>query len=180
MHYFVIYTVAASMATAMPIVVESQYLGETLHLHASVVVHASPAEVWDVIIDYEGQPSFLPNLAESKVISHNGSGSLVKQKGWMEFLFMHFDFDVEYLTREAPPFLLSSSITKGNVKRMDSVYRLSPCENNGTCLEYNGKVEFENWLPPVIGPLILRRKLETQIDALIHEVGRRQRVRVRE
>lgn len=94
----------------------------------------------------------------------------------MNVLFLRFDFDVEYVTQEFPLRLLTSRVIKGSVKRMTSEYRLSPSAS-GTRLDYAGEVEPEGWLPPLIGSLVMRRKVEAQIGAMVQEIERRQRER---
>jgi len=159
-----------------PIAVEAQRHGGTLRMRATVLVDATPEAVWDVLTDYEGQLRFVPGLAESRVISRDTTGSVVVQKGWVEVLFIRFHFEVEYATRELPPRLLTSRVTRGSVKRMISEYRLLP-DSSGTRLDYAGEVEPEGWLPPLIGPLVIRREAEAQIGAVVQEVKRRQRER---
>lgn len=94
----------------------------------------------------------------------------------MEVLLICFDFEVEYATRELPPRLLNSRVTRGSVKRMISDYRLLP-EASGTRLDYTGKVEPEGWLAPVIGPLVIRRETEVQIGAMVQKIKRHRRER---
>lgn len=165
-----------SAVAETPIVIEAHRDGGTLRMQATVSIDATPEAVWDVLTDYEGQLRFVPGLAESRVISRNASGSVVVQKGWVEVLFIRFHFEVEYATRELPPRLLTSRVTRGSVKRMISEYRLLP-DSSGTRLDYAGEVEPEGWLPLVIGPLVIRREAEAQISAMVQEVKRRRRER---
>jgi carbon monoxide dehydrogenase subunit G len=159
---------------ATPISVEAQRDGGVLRLRATAWLDASPEVVWNVLTDYEGQSRFVPGLTESRVVSHDAAGSVVIQKGWVQFLFLRFDFDVEYITRERPPRLLTSRVIRGNVKRMTSEYHLLP-DAGGTRLAYTGVVEPEDWLPPLIGPLMIRRNVEAQIGAMMKEIERRWR-----
>lgn len=160
-----------------PISVEAQNFGAAIRLSATVLMDdVSPGEVWDVLTDYEGQLHFVPGLAESRVISRNSSGSVVVQKGWIEVLFLRFNFEVEYVTHEKPPRLLTSRVKRGNVKRMTGEYRLSKFTNgrhNGTRLDYVGEVEPEGWLPPLLGPMVMRSKVKAQIGAMVQEIERR-------
>jgi carbon monoxide dehydrogenase subunit G len=159
---------------APTIVVRAARDGGMVRLWATMRVDAAPEKVWDVLTDYEGQPRFVPGMTESRVITRNATGSVVALKGWMELLILRFDFDIMYSTRELPPHLLTSRVIRGNVKNMRSEYRLSPYDG-GTRLDYVGEVEPEGWLPPLIGPFVIRRQVESQLEAMAQEIERRQR-----
>ena len=169
-------SVGSSAVADTPMAIEVHRDGETLRMHASVVIDAPPETVWEVLTDYEGQLHFVPGLSESRVIARNTDGSVVMQKGWVEVLFIRIHFEVEYATHELPPRRLTSRVIRGSVKRMISKYRLLP-DISGTRLDYVGEVEPGGWLPPVIGPLVIRRKAEAQIGAMVQEVERRGRER---
>ena len=169
-------SVGSSAVADTPMAIEVHREGETLRMHATVVIDAPPETVWEVLTDYEGQLHFVPGLSESRVIARNQSGSVVVQKGWVEVLFIRFYFEVEYATHELPPRQLTSRVIRGSVKRMKSKYRLLP-DISGTRLDYVGEVAPGGWLPPVIGPLVIRRKAEAQIGAIVQEIEHRGRER---
>ena len=166
--------VSSSAMADTPMTIEVHRDGETLCMHATIVIDAPPEMVWEVLTDYEGQLHFVPGLSESRVIARNKDGSVVMQKGWVEVLFIRIHFEVEYATHELPPRQLTSRVIRGSVKRMKSKYRLLP-DISGTRLDYVGEVEPGGWLPPVIGPLVIRRKAEAQIGAMVQEIERRGR-----
>lgn len=159
---------------APTIVVKAERDGGMVRLRATMQVDAAPVKVWDVLTDYESQPRFVPGMTESRVITRDATGSVVALKGWMELLFLHYDFDITYSTRELKPRLLISHVIRGNVKNMHSEYRLSPYDG-GTRLDYSGEVEPEGWLPAIIGPFVIRRQVESQLEAMAQEIERRQR-----
>ena len=171
---FLIVLVAAPSLAEPTILVRAERDGGTVRLWASLQVDAAPVKVWDVLTDYERQPRFVPGMTESRVITRTATGSVVALKGWMDLLFLHYDFDIVYSTRELRPHLLTSRVIRGNVKNMLSEYRLSPFDG-GTRLDYIGEVEPEGWLPPLIGQFAVRRQVESQLQAMAHEIERRQR-----
>jgi carbon monoxide dehydrogenase subunit G len=165
---------AAYAMAAAPVSVRVQRDGGVVRLQATVFLDAAPEAVWAVLTDYGGQASFVPGLTESRVISRDSEGSTVVQKGRVKALFLRFGYDIEYTTREVPPRLLTSTVTRGSVKRMHSEYRLSP-ETGGTRLDYVGEVEPEGWLVPLIGPWVVRTQVEKQLEAVAREIERRRR-----
>jgi carbon monoxide dehydrogenase subunit G len=168
--------VAASAVASPPIAVTARRDGGMVRLWATLRVNAVPEAVWEVLTDYEHQPQFVPGLTESRVISHDAAGSTVVQKGWFRVLFLRFNVDIQYITRETPPSLLTSRVIRGNVGSLRSEYRISPYDS-GARLDYVGEVETQGWLPPGIGPYVIRRQVEEQLGAFVHEIERRQRER---
>lgn len=150
--------------------------GSLVRLEAVVQFAASPAVVWSVLTDYEGQGRFVPGIAHSEVLSRDSTGSVVRQQGSARVLFFRVHFDVVYATVEQPPTALTARRVRGSVRRMQSTYRLKP-EGAGTRLEYVGEVEVGGWLPPLIGPSIVRRQVERQLEAIAAEIDRRARER---
>jgi len=171
---FLMVLVAATAMAEPTILVRAERDGGTVRLWASLQVDAAPVEVWDVLTDYQRQPRFVPSMTESRVITRNATGSVVALKGWMDLLFLHYDIDIVYSTREMRPYLLTSRVIRGNVKRMLSEYRLSSFDG-GTRLDYIGEVEPEGWLAPLVGQFAIRRQVESQLQAMAHEIERRQR-----
>lgn len=72
---------AVFTAAAAPVSVEAQRDGGALRLHATVLMDAAPEAVWNTLTDYDGQLRFLPGLTESKVITRDATGCVVRQKG---------------------------------------------------------------------------------------------------
>ena len=165
---------AAPTLAGPTIAVSAQREGGMVRLWATMQVDAMPQTVWDVLTDYESQPRFVPGLTESRVISRDAAGSVVAQKGWLEVLFLRFDLDILYSTRELPPYLLTSRVIRGKVKTMRNEYRLSPSDG-GTRLDYVGYLEPEGWLQPLIKPSVIRRQVASQLEAMAQEIERRQR-----
>lgn len=174
-HLLFLAVVAAAPAMAAPtIAVRAERDGGIVRLWATMRVDAVPDKVWDVLTDFEGQPRFVPGMTESRVITRNATGTVVALKGWMKLLFLRYDFDIVYSTRELQPQLLTSQVIRGNVKNMRNEYRLAPYDG-GTRLDYIGEVEPEGWLPPVIGPFVIRRQVGAQLESMAQEIERRQR-----
>lgn len=166
----------AAVVPAQSVDVRAVREGSLVRLRATVHFTASPAVVWSVLTDYEGQGRFVPGIVESRLLSRDSSGSVVRQRGSVAVLFFRFPFDVVYATVEQPPTALTARLVRGSVRRMQSTYHLSP-DGAGTLLEYRGEVEVSGWLPPLIGPAIVRGQVESQLKAIAAEIDRRARER---
>ncbi len=167
----------ATAVSAQAVDVRAERDGSVVRLQASVWFAAPPAVVWAVLTDYKGQARFVPGISRSDVLSRDSAGSVVRQRGSVRVLFFSIPFDVEYATVEQPPTVLTARLVRGSVRRMESTYRLRP-EGGGTRLEYAEEVEASGWLPPLIGPAIMRRQVERELEAIRKEIERRNRERL--
>lgn len=163
-----------SVAVAQAVVADVRQDGEVILLRASVEIPALPAAVWDVLTDYEGQARFVPGVSGGRVISRGSEGAVVYQAGVVKLLFLEFPFELEYATREQARTRLDSRLVRGSARQLRGTYRLTPSAA-GTRLDYEGEIEPEGWLPPILGPWILRRELEARVGAMAQEVERRGR-----
>ena len=144
------------------------------HFTVDMVAHApvAAAQAWAVLTDFEHMADFMPNLTASEVLERNGEVVRIRQAGVARYgLFSaRFDFVREFTLR--PSQEIRAHSTGGNVRRMDSVMRLTQDEG-GTRLEYHAEVEPDFWLPPLIGPAFVRHETAEQFSAMIHEMVRR-------
>ena len=59
--------------------------GADLTVTVSMFVHASPADVWSVLIDYDNATKFISDLEESRIIERNGNVMRVRQRSIVRF-----------------------------------------------------------------------------------------------
>lgn len=136
------------------------------------VVPVPVSVAWAVITDFQHMAEFLPNLAVSQVLERSQQGLRVRQKGSTRFGPFHFDFEYIRDIQVFPESELRAHGVGGNFKRVDSITRLSTVVG-GTRLEYHVEAQPDFWVPPVIGPLILRDQTADQFSALVDEMIRR-------
>jgi hypothetical protein len=86
---------------------------------------------------------------------------------------------VRYEVIESPPEWISSRAIGGNLRRMTGRYELLPgAARTGTAvatmlLRYEGAIEPNFELPPLIGLVALRSMVEQQFTAMVVEIERR-------
>ncbi|ATE59748.1 SRPBCC family protein [Thauera sinica] len=145
------------------------------HFTVDMVAHA-PVDVqraWAVLTDFEHMPGFVPNLRLSEVLERSGAVVKVRQEGQATYgpFSVRFDFVREFTLK--PLREIRAHGTGGNVRSMDSVMLLEE-ESTGTRLRYHAEVEPGFWLPPLIGPALVRHETAEQFSAMIREMMRRQ------
>jgi carbon monoxide dehydrogenase subunit G len=142
----------------------------TVDLLAHVPVSASQA--WAVLTDFEHMAEFIPNVTSSQVLERSEFFVRVSQKGTARYGIFKADFDSLREIRLMPTREIRAHGVGGNIKRMESVMQLEP-EAGGTRLQYHAEVQPEFWMPPLIGPAIVRHETAEQFSAIIDEMIRR-------
>jgi ribosome-associated toxin RatA of RatAB toxin-antitoxin module len=172
------YTAPGSAADDVSIQAERR--GDSVEIHARALIAAPPALVWEVLTDYERLPSFIPGLAKSVVRQRQGNRLVIEQTGEARFLVFSFPIDVRYEVIESPPDWISSRAVAGNLRRMNGRYDLQPSPARagvqpagGLMLRYEGEIEPNFALPPLIGLVALRSMVEQQFTAMVAEIERR-------
>jgi ribosome-associated toxin RatA of RatAB toxin-antitoxin module len=172
---------AAPGSAADDLSIEAERRGDSVEIHARALVAAPPALVWEVLTDYERLPSFIPGLARSTVRERQGNRLVIEQTGEARFLVFSFPIDVRYEVIESPPDWISSRAVGGNLRRMNGRYDLQPrparagaqAARGMMLLRYEGAIEPDFKLPPLIGLVALRSMVEQQFTAMVAEIERR-------
>jgi ribosome-associated toxin RatA of RatAB toxin-antitoxin module len=163
----------APARAAEDLAVEAHRRGDGVEITARAVVVADPRMVWQVLTDYEGLPRFVPGISRSRVHSREGQRLTLEQAGEARFLFFSFPIQVTLEVTEAAPESIASRAIGGNVRRMTGRYDIAPDAGGGVLLRYQGVVEPDFRLPPLIGAAALRANAEEQFTAMVAEIERR-------
>ena len=140
---------------------------------SSTPVAASAEIAWRVISDYDRLAEFVPDLHISRVISAPGEPLLGEQGGEAGFLVFRFSINVVLEITEAAPQRLEFRAIRGNMRSMRGEWRIGKTVS-GILLEYSAELEPSFWVPPLIGPAVMRRDIAAQIGGVVREIERRQ------
>lgn len=145
-----------------------------LHVEASFHIDVPPAVAWRVMTDYDHMATYVPRLKESRIVSVDPERMLVAQKGTATFAGFSHDWEVEREVRLQPESLIASRALRGNVKRMEMETRFTP-EGPGVRIQYRALTVPDFWIPPLIGPSLMKGQVTDQFMALATEMHRRHR-----
>lgn len=159
-------------STSRDITVKARKEGDTVVIDVDLVVPASPHEAWDVLIDYDHMPQFLPNLQVSKIVSRTPTRLQVVQKGGVSHGPIAISFDVVRDVRLKPYQEIDSHVVSGDLKQVDSVTRLS-AEGEGTRIRFHSESIPNVWVPPGIGPALIENETRDQFADMRAEIVRR-------
>jgi len=146
--------------------------GETVTVDADMLVPVSPQEAWAVLADYEHFADFVPNMQVSRIVSKAGEAVHVEQRGRARYGLLSFAFESVREVELSPYDTLKTRMVKGNMKRMETLTRLT-AEGNGTRIHYHNVAVPDFWLPPLIGSAFIRHEVSENFGAFIREMQRR-------
>jgi hypothetical protein len=152
---------------------------------ASADIDADPSVAWDTVTDYEHLPRFVPGVLHARVLARQADGArlLVEQTGELRFLFFVQRIGVLLDVRHQPPTRVDARALpraapargdEASVTDFEGTYLLAPIAG-GVRLDYRARFAPTFDLPPILGTLAVRLTMKRQFDALIAEIGRRQR-----
>ena len=152
--------------------------GEFIEVRAHAVVEAPLSVIWTTLTDYERLPEFIPGLRKSKVIGRRGGTVVVEQSGEARFLVFTFPIDVTLEALERPPSSIQVRAISGNLRHFEGGYRVEPDPaGTGMALRWEGSIIPDVSLPPLIGEVVMRMRIEDQFTGMVREIERRELAR---
>ena len=168
----------AAVCAADDLTVEAARKGEFIEVQAHATMAASLAVVWTTLTDYDKLPEFIPGLRKSKVVSRRGATVIVEQSGEARFLMFTFPIDVTLEAVERPPSSIQVRAIAGNLRHFEGGYKVEPQPNGGKIvLRWAGTIIPDVSLPPLIGEVVMRMRIEDQFIGMVREIERRESVR---
>lgn len=148
--------------------------GEETLINVEAVMHVavSPQEAWAVLSDFDHFAEFVPNMQESRIVSKPGEPLLVAQKGKARYVLLSFSYESLREFELLPPDTIKSRVLKGNMKRMETVTKITP-ESGGSRIHYRNEAVPSFWVAPLIGSAFIRHETAEQFSAILREMLRR-------
>lgn len=162
----------AHEAAEPDVAVQVERDGDAIVVDADMLVPVAPREAWAVLADFEHFADFVPNMQVSRVVSRPGEPLRVEQKGKARYGLLSFSYESLREVELVPFETLRTRALKGNMKRMETLTRLS-AEGDGTRIRYRNEAVPDFWVPPLIGPVFIRHEVAEQFGAFIREMLRR-------
>ena len=135
---------------------------ERYHVVSETFIDAPVAAVYDVLVDYDHYDRISSIFEESRYLERNSDGSGVvytKAHGCIVFFCTTVE-RVERLEVVPDAEIVATVIPeRSNARYARTQWRLEP-ENGGTLLRYELEMEPEFWVPPLIGPPLVKRALK--------------------
>jgi len=143
--------------------------GSRFDIEATAQIPATVNDAWTVLTDYERLPKFIPGVNESRVLARQGSSAVIELRGEVSWLIFTFPMQVRLAIEEFPYRRIEARAIGGNFRQMQGIYRLDAIPH-GVKLYYEGSLTPDFYLPPLIGTLLVRSRLERRFTALVREI----------
>jgi ribosome-associated toxin RatA of RatAB toxin-antitoxin module len=148
--------------------------GRLLQVQATLDADAPPTLCFDVLADYDRLEEFVPGLISSDVVSEPGEPILLHQVGQASAGPFDYTLDVTLAVRDSAPQLIEFERVDGNLRQMKGRWTVSG-DTVHCDIDYRAEIEPAFWVPPLIGPMLMRNRVEAQLEGVLEEIHRRAR-----
>ncbi len=151
--------------------------GDRFDTHALIVLDASPRAVFEALQDYAQLPSFNPDIRTARVLGKQANGDVqvdTEIHACVAFFCktVHQE-QIMHATPRADGGVVTSRILprKGDFNRYSGRWNVTACGNGraSACMHLDLSFTPDFWVPPVIGPWLIRARM--QHDAAASSVG---------
>ena len=160
---------------AQPIDVRVELRGEQVIVDVQAMVAAKPADAWSVLTDYEHMARFVSALKSSAVVSRKGNALEVEQTGEAKVGFMSFSFYSLRAVQLTPEKEIRSQLIRGDFKSYEFSTRIA-ASGEGTLIVHHGEYVPNRWVPPGVGPSLIKAQTSKQYAELVTEILARRRI----
>jgi len=155
--------VLQSLALGAEIVdIEVNRDGRRYALVSTTHFDASPEQVFSVLIDYDQLSRISTTIKESRFVesSDDGSAIVYSRVGACVFFYCKTVEKYERLEVVKPTFIQTTAIPeRSDVVYSQSKWSLTADSNGGTSVVYRLEFEPDFWVPPLIGPMMIKKVL---------------------
>ncbi len=167
--------VLGAKVDAQPIEVRVEMRGQRVVVDVAATVAARPAEAWSLLTDYDHMARFVSALKSSSIVGREGNSLEVEQTGEATVGFMSFPFYSLRAVQLIPETEIHSQLIRGDFKSYEFSTRIL---DNGaaTMIIHHGEYVPNRWVPPGLGPSLIKDQTAKQYAELVAEILARRRV----
>jgi len=151
-------------------------------MQSDTYLDAPPAAVFRVLTDYDRFASISSIFEESRFMGPDEDGTplvYTRVEGCVAWFFCKTMERVERLEFEEPDYISTTALPeRSDFRYSRSEWELVPEGDSGTLVRYRLEMEPDFWVPPLLGPMIIKRKLRSggadavaRIEGLAQQLG---------
>ena len=137
-------------------------------------------DVFDALIDYDHLAAISKTIKESRYLdpAEDGRPLVYTRLGACVLFYCKTVEKVEHLEFDTPGYIATTAIPeRSNVRYSHSEWTLAVAEGGGTNVTYRLEFEPDFWVPPVIGPMLVKRLLLEDGTSAVQEIEAMARLR---
>ena len=166
---------ATATAASMLESTQFDFNGPQYHYRFSARIAAPAAAVRAVVNDVDQLAQTNDSIRLSRVLSRDADGSWVRQLRLRQCVLV-FCFDIDFVerVREDPNGDLRTTVLpgRGNFRQGEAVWQITPLADGSTRMVMEARQEPDFWIPPVLGPLIMKRTFTHEVEETIVNIER--------
>jgi len=147
--------------------------GPVYHLDLDATIEADPDTVFGIVTDYEQLHELSRVVQESHLQRLNGTSRLTLLARSCILLFCFRVTAVSDLREDERTVYATIVPGAGDFKSGNTTWRFEQGENHSCRVRISGEMVPDFWIPPVIGPLILRLKVAREAGRIIGNIEQR-------
>ncbi|MGI9246947.1 MAG: SRPBCC family protein, partial [Steroidobacteraceae bacterium] len=125
-----------------------------------------------VLADFDHIDEFIPGMKSSEVLSAPDAPIRLRQVGDAGIGPFHTAIDVTLAVTTDAPTRIDFARVAGNLEQMNGSWIVAG--DHARCgIAYRALIEPRFWVPPLIGPRLMRTQVEQQMQGLLQEIRRR-------
>jgi hypothetical protein len=153
---------------------ELSFSGRTYNYTFVAVVNGDADAIRSVITDYDRMQQLNDDVVESRVIERYNATELKRLLRLRQcILFFCFDITfVEHVTETAERIITTIVPQESTFSEGEASWLIEPIEGNRTRITVNAIQTPEFWIPPVLGPLILKHEFLKEVAETCAKIER--------
>lgn len=154
----------AAVAAAEFRAVEFEREEDKYRVSSDVYLAAPPVGVYEALVDYEGYPRLTSAVKEARFLEpiENGRGVVyLRMEGCILFFCRALEVTEELTVEPITRIQVQTVPESGDLEYGLAVWTIRP-EGEGTLLSYRSESVPKFWIPPVIGPIIVRAVIKSR------------------
>lgn len=152
--------------------IKVQIAGDDVIVDLSLLVSATPQQVWAVLTDFDHMSGFITNLKESHVIGTSGPSQKIYQRGSANYGLIDFPFETTRELLLIPFDKIQSHMISGNMNKMEGTTQLVE-EDGRTRIIYHTDTIPGHWIPPIAGKVFIEHEVREQFREIRDEILKR-------
>lgn len=146
--------------------------GTVLQVTSTAHAAAPMVTCYGTLADLDHLAEFVPGLKSSKVVSPPGAPIELHQVGEAKAGPFGVTLDVTLAIRLEAPHRVEFRRLAGNLTQMEGSWTVSG-DATSCRIEYRATMEPDFWVPPLIGPMLMRHEVDEQLAGVLAEIARR-------
>ncbi len=141
------------------------HIGKKVFTTSNIIIRATPAQVWDVLTDYDGASGIFSYLTKSKLLSSSGPIKKVAFTAKTDGNLLRFNYTL--IVTEHRPVLMEWKRESGDFKENEGYWKLSPLDNgNATLVSYAKHIDGGFFLPQ----FLVKKSIRNSIPVIFAEL----------